>query len=160
MSFFNRSLVNRFSLDTLLKISTFIAFLCALWLAIDCITGFGELWGIVIPMFLFSSTNGIIGSCSNAAALAKAPDEITGSAAALLGSMQYGSGFVSSLLLAIFSDGTPVGMGVIIAVSALLSFGAAFYAAALNKAEEKHAGCEEMNAGEEETRMDLQRENV
>ena len=36
--------------------------------------------------------NGIIAACSNAAALSKAPDKITGAAAALIGALQYGGG--------------------------------------------------------------------
>ncbi|WP_347103385.1 hypothetical protein [Streptococcus anginosus] len=46
---------------------------------------------------------------------------MTGSAAALLGSLQYGSGILSSLLLALFSDGTPKAMVVIIFLAILAS---------------------------------------
>lgn len=154
VSFFNRSLVNRFSLATLLKTSTTIAFLAGLWLALDSFTGFWGLWGIAVPMLLAFSMNGIIGACSNAAALAKAPDNITGSAAALLGSMQYGSGFVSSVLLAIFSNGTPIAMGVIIAVSLFLAMVSAYGAAVLEKKEQKGKS----NSWENEKQMNWQRE--
>lgn len=41
-------------------------------------------------MFFVFSMNGIIAVCSNAAALSKAPDKITGAAAALIGALQYG----------------------------------------------------------------------
>lgn len=88
------------------------------------------LWGIAIPMFLVFSTNGIIAACSNAAALSKVPDEITGSAAALIGALQYGSGMISSALLAVFSDGTPVAMCCIITGFVLLAAVAAFAAEA------------------------------
>lgn len=43
-------------------------------------------------MFFVFSMNGIIAACSNAAALSKAPDKITGAAAALIGALQYGGG--------------------------------------------------------------------
>ena len=46
---------------------------------------------------------------------------MTGAAAALLGSLQYGSGIVSSALLALLSDGTPRAMSGIIAVVIVLS---------------------------------------
>ncbi|EKX97650.1 hypothetical protein HMPREF9163_01274 [Selenomonas sp. oral taxon 138 str. F0429] len=65
------------------------------------------LWGIALPMLIVFSTNGIIAACSNAAALSCVPDEVTGSAEALIGALQYGSGTISSVLLAIFSDRTP-----------------------------------------------------
>lgn len=50
--------------------------------------------------------NGIIAATSTAAALDAALN-IAGSASALIGSLQYGSGIISSLLLARLSDGTP-----------------------------------------------------
>lgn len=65
--------------------------------------------------------NGIIAACTNAAALNGVPPEIAGSAAALLGSMQYGSGIISSMLLVQFSDGTPRTMAWIMAIFVTLS---------------------------------------
>lgn len=78
-------------------------------------------------MLLVFSMNGIIAACSNAAALAQVPDEVTGSAAALIGSLQYGSGMISSALLAMSSDGSPAAMCIIIAVSVALSAITAFF---------------------------------
>ena len=68
--------------------------------------------------------NGIIASCTNAAALDAVPSDMVGSAAALMGALQYGSGIVSSLLLAAFSTGTPFTMSWIMLLFVLLSFGA------------------------------------
>lgn len=64
--------------------------------------------------------NGIIAATATAAALDGVP-EMAGAASALLGALQYGSGILSSLLLAYFSDGTPRTMSWIIAVSAFAS---------------------------------------
>lgn len=125
-SFFNRGLVNRFSLSRLLKVATSAATVFSLWVLADGITGALGLWGIVVPMFFVFSTNGIIAACSNAAALSKVPNEITGAAAALIGALQYGSGMISSALLAVFSDGTPLAMCVIITVFIALSACMAF----------------------------------
>ena len=47
--------------------------------------------------------------------------EIAGSASALIGSLQYGSGIVSSLLLAVFQDGTPWPMALIMALFTVAS---------------------------------------
>ena len=115
VSYFNRMFVTRFSLSRLLA---------------DGLTGMLGLWGIAVPMFLVFSTYGIIAACSNAAALSKVPDEITGSAAALIGALQYGSGMISSALLAVFSDGTSVAMCCIITGFVLLAAVAAFAAEA------------------------------
>ena len=93
----------------------------------DGMTGALGLWGIVVPMLLVFSMNGIIAACSNAAALSKVPSEITGAAAALIGTLQYGSGMISSALLAMSSDGSPAAMCIIIAVSVVLSAITAFF---------------------------------
>ena len=103
----NRRLVDRFSLRNLLRIATSCALAFALLLLLFNIGNFRSLWAVVFPMLLIFSTNGIVAACSNAAALNSAEDSMTGSAAALLGSLQYGSGILSSLLLALFSDGIP-----------------------------------------------------
>lgn len=128
LSFFNRGLVNRFSLAALLKAAAGFAFLCSLWLLADGFSGVGGKWGIAVPMFFIFSMNGIIAACSNAAALSSVPDDLTGSAAALIGALQYGSGMISSALLAVFSDGTPTAMCSIITgfvfLSAVMAFAA------------------------------------
>lgn len=128
MSYFNRMFVTRFSLTELLKAATVTAAVFSLWLLADGLTGVLGLWGIAVPMFLVFRTNGIIAACSNAAALSKVPNEITGAAAALIGALQYGSGMISSALLAVFSDGTPVAMCGIITIFVVLAAIAAFAA--------------------------------
>ena len=106
LSFLNRKLVSRFALSKLLVASSLIAFAAS---------------AVVAPLFVMFSMNAIIAACANAAALAAVPNQIAGSAAALLGSLQYGSGIVSSLLLAAFSSGTPFTMAWIIVLFVGLS---------------------------------------
>ena len=60
-------------------------------------------------VFIFFSMNGIVAASATAAALDEVP-QIAGSASALIGAMQYGSGIVSSLLLAAWGNGTPSAM--------------------------------------------------
>ncbi len=121
----NRRLVRRFPLGRLLRGATFIAAAAAFLLAVFVYRGTGGIWGIALPVFLMFSMNGIIASCANAAALASVPAQMAGSAAALIGSLQYGSGILSTLLLTRFADGTPWPMAWIIAAfvafSALLA---------------------------------------
>ena len=107
MSAANRKLVNKYSLDKLLIFSTLIAALGAGLLLVGGLIGAGGIFGIIVPVFLIFSMNGIVAACSNAAALDAVRSDMVGSAAALLGSLQYGSGIISSALLALFSDGTP-----------------------------------------------------
>lgn len=121
MSMVNRHLVSRFNLSQLLLLSTSLAFIFSLLLVLMGVTHSFGLIGIVIPIFLIFSTNGIVAACANAAALNTVPDEMAGSAAALLGSLQYGSGVIPSILLAVFADKTAATMTIIIAMAIFLS---------------------------------------
>ncbi len=122
LSMLNRKLVRKYSLDLLLKVATSIAMMASLLLVTLVKSGIGGILGIVIPMFVVFSTNGIIAACTNAAALDKVP-KMAGSGAALLGSLQYGSGVISSMLLAVFAsqNGNPWTMSWIIALFMCLS---------------------------------------
>lgn len=127
MSVMNRRLVQRYALEHLLKYATLVAATAALALAIAVKLQFGGAVAIAATVFIYFSMNGIIAASSTAAALDEVPT-IAGSASALIGSLQYGSGIVSSLLLALMSDGTPWTMAWIIALFTLASAGMVFRA--------------------------------
>ena len=120
MSVVNRRLVQRHALEQLLKYATMLAALAAVALALLVKLESGGIVAIIVSIFLLFSMNGIIAATSTAAALDAVPN-IAGSASALIGALQYGSGIISSLLLAAFSDGTPWTMAWIIALFTLLS---------------------------------------
>ncbi|WP_034458957.1 multidrug effflux MFS transporter [Buttiauxella noackiae] len=113
MSVINRRLVQRYSLEVLLKFAVVTAAVAALVLAVAAKLEIGGLILIVAAVFVFFSMNGIIAATSTAAALDSVPN-VAGSASAFMGSLQYGSGIISSLLLALLSDGTPWTMSWII----------------------------------------------
>lgn len=124
LSAVNRRLVRRYPLESLLGISTMIALFATLILVVLAfmdLDGIAGILSVAVPIFIMFSMNGIIAACTNAMALDSVQPEIAGSAAALLGSLQYGSGILSSLLLAGFSDGTPHTMAWIIALFVGLS---------------------------------------
>ena len=125
MSVVNRRLVQRHALEQLLKYATMLAALAAVALALLVKLESGGIVAISGAIFLLFSMNGIIAATSTAAALDAVPN-IAGSASALIGALQYGSGIISSLLLAAFSDGTPWTMAWIIALFTLLSAVLAF----------------------------------
>lgn len=106
LSAFNRKLVHRYPLETLLKVASLVAAVAMLVMALLVKLQIGGLPAMVITIFIAFSMNGIIAASATAAALDAVPN-LAGSASALIGSLQYGSGIVSSLLLAYFSDGTP-----------------------------------------------------
>lgn len=115
VSMVNRRLVHRYPLEALLRNAVFIATIAAIVLAVTTGLGVGGITAIVGAVFVFFSMNGIIAATSTACALDAVPN-VAGSASALMGALQYGSGIISSLLLALFSDGTPWTMGWIIAL--------------------------------------------
>lgn len=121
LSFLNRKLVSRFALSKLLVVSSLVAFVASAVFFVLAWANVGGIWSVIVPMFVMFSMNGIIAACANAAALAAVPNQVAGSAAALLGSLQYGSGIISSLLLAVFSSGTPFTMAWIIVLFVGLS---------------------------------------
>lgn len=125
MSVVNRRLVQRHALEQLLKYATMLAALAAVALALLVKLESGGIVAIIVSIFLLFSMNGITAATSTAAALDAVPN-IAGSASALIGALQYGSGIISSLLLAAFSDGTPWTMAWIIALFTLLSAVLAF----------------------------------
>ncbi|NGX85870.1 multidrug effflux MFS transporter [Rahnella sp. Lac-M11] len=120
VSMVNRRLVHRYPLETLLRFAVCIAMLAALMLALATGAGIGGIGLIAAAVFVFFAMNGVIAATSTAAALDAVPN-VAGSASALMGSLQYGSGIISSLLLALLSDGTPWTMGWIIAVFTVAS---------------------------------------
>ncbi|MCP1661322.1 multidrug effflux MFS transporter [Neisseria perflava] len=120
ISFVNRTLVRKFSLDTLLKTATLIATLATL-IAVPLVwLHMGGIYSIILAVFIFFSTNGVIAASANVMALDKVP-EMAGSASALIGALQYGSGIISSLLLAAFPDNSGLVMMVMMAVFTALS---------------------------------------
>lgn len=120
MSFLNRFLTKRFSLDQLLRVTTVFISLMGLLLAFFAYSQIGGLASLMISIFFYFSMVGIIASCATVAALDRVP-EMAGSGSALMGSLQYGSGIISSLLLAAFADGSAWTMAWIMAISALAS---------------------------------------
>ncbi|EHR8987543.1 multidrug effflux MFS transporter [Escherichia coli] len=115
VSMVNRRLVHRYPLEAVLRNAVFIATIAAIVLAVTTGLGVEGITVIVGAVFVFFSMNGIIVATSTACALDAVPN-VAGSASALMGALQYGSGIISSLLLALFSDGTPWTMGWIIAL--------------------------------------------
>lgn len=122
LSSVNRRLVQRHPLHTLLRVAAFVAALATVLLALSVKTHIGGMVTMVLTIFIFFSMNGIVAAASTAAALDTVPSNLAGSASALIGSLQYGSGIVSSLLLSVFSDGTPWAMAWIMMAFTLLCF--------------------------------------
>lgn len=121
ISTLNKRLVQKVKLETLLKGASFIAAMMTLMMCVMLKTHPTAIAALVTCIFVFFSMNGIIAASATAAALDAVPNA-AGSASALIGSLQYGSGIISSLLLAWLNNGTPWIMVGIMTVFTLLSF--------------------------------------
>ncbi|MFG1378735.1 multidrug effflux MFS transporter [Xanthobacter autotrophicus] len=114
----NARLVTRFGSDRLLAFGSAAAAFAGLVLAGAAWTGWGGLWGLVVPLFIFVAATGFIVANSIAGALAGFPER-AGAVSALVGALQYGSGILGSALVGAFADGTPWPMGWVIAVAGI-----------------------------------------
>lgn len=127
MSIINRRLVHRFALERLLKIAVSVSAGAMVLLAVTAYLSVGGLGLMMGLIFIFFAMNGIVASVTTAAALDTVP-QVTGAASALIGSLQYGSGILSSALLAVFNSGTPLTMTLMMAGFTLASFMMSYFA--------------------------------
>jgi len=114
----NRWLVVRYGYDRVLLFGTIAAMGTGIWAGIVAYSGFGGLWGLVVPLFLFASTTGFIVANSITGALADFPQR-AGAVSALTGAVQYGSGIFGSGLVGLWADGTPWPLGLVVAISGI-----------------------------------------
>jgi len=120
LSTVNKRLVQTIALEKLLKYSTAVASIMVMLLCLSLYVKPDAIIPVVACIFIFFSMNGIIAASATAAAL-DAAEGVTGSASALIGSLQYGSGIISSLVLAWLSNGTPWPMTGIMTLFTLMS---------------------------------------
>jgi DHA1 family bicyclomycin/chloramphenicol resistance-like MFS transporter len=111
----NARLVARFGSDRLMHFGAIVAGITGMLLAFDAASGWGRLIGLVLPLFLFVSTNGLINANAIAGALGACPER-AGAVSALIGAIQYGMGITGSALIGFFADGTPRPMAYVIAL--------------------------------------------
>lgn len=114
----NARLVARFGSNRLLAAGTMVAAIAGVPLAACAWFGWGGLWGLVVPLFVFVSATGFIVANSIAGALADFPTR-AGAVSALIGAIHYGSGILGSALVGAFADGTPWPMAWVIALTGI-----------------------------------------
>lgn len=115
----NGWLVDHFDMRKLLRASTVFNALAALCLLATALTGFGGFVGILVPLFCFMASLGMI--FPNTGALAMAPHgRIAGNASAVLGSIQFGISALGGLVVSSIQNGTSVPMAATIAVCAVV----------------------------------------
>ncbi len=108
LSQINARLLRRFEPTQLLRVGFIANVIISVFLIA---AGFFNLnfWGVAIPVFLYVASLGLIFPNATAGALSK-QHENTGSASALMGSLQYGISALVSSLVSYFSNGTSIPM--------------------------------------------------
>jgi DHA1 family bicyclomycin/chloramphenicol resistance-like MFS transporter len=110
----------RWSADRVLFAALVFQMAAAIVLLVDGWTGWGGLWGILVPLFFWISTMGFVNP--NTTALAMAPFAANaGAASALLGVVQFVLAAISSALVGWLEDGTAHPMVSVMALCSALS---------------------------------------
>jgi DHA1 family bicyclomycin/chloramphenicol resistance-like MFS transporter len=125
MSQVNAHLLRRYTPEDILARARAISIVFAAILALDALTGLGGIWGVLAPLFLVISSNGMVNPNTMAAALNVDPAR-AGAISSLMGGAMFGAGAVASVATGVFHDGTARPMALII-VTAVLASSAALY---------------------------------
>jgi DHA1 family bicyclomycin/chloramphenicol resistance-like MFS transporter len=116
----NARLARRYPYDTILAWANMAIFGVSLVLLADAVTGFGGLFGVLIPLFLIMSGFGFNQSNSSTGAL-NIDSRRAGATSALLGAASFGTGATCAGLAGFLRDGSPRPMALVIAGSLLIA---------------------------------------
>jgi DHA1 family bicyclomycin/chloramphenicol resistance-like MFS transporter len=111
----NAALIRRFPLQRLLRTAQLIQATGGVVLLIDVYTGFGGLWGVVVPLLFYTPLNGAVMPPATALAMQPHRDR-AGLASALVGTLQFGCSAIASALLGALDPRSAMPMALIVAV--------------------------------------------
>lgn len=112
----NRILLSRHSPITLIRRANAAMLVLAVLMVASALTGFGGMWGVLVPMFFIMATLGF--TTSNATALAMDIDHArAGTVSSVVGSLQFTVGAVFAAATSAVNDGTaaPMALGILAA---------------------------------------------
>ena len=108
MSQINAHLLHRHSPEAILTRSRPVSIAFAVALLVDAITGFGGMWGVLVPLFMVIASFGLVGANSQAAGLNVDPLR-AGSISALMGGASFGAGALVSSTTTALTTAWPTG---------------------------------------------------
>jgi DHA1 family bicyclomycin/chloramphenicol resistance-like MFS transporter len=120
-NFLNTRLVSRYGPLRMIVAAATVSCVASLFVALVCLTGWGGLWSIVAGLFFVVSVVGLLSANCTTDLMHRYPLN-AGAAAAVFGAVQLGLGALASLAVGLWHDGSPQGMGVVIAVCGLLCY--------------------------------------
>jgi DHA1 family bicyclomycin/chloramphenicol resistance-like MFS transporter len=109
----NARLARRVPFEIILKWANLAVFAAGLLLALDAVTGFGGLWGVMGPMFLVMASFGFNQSNATVGALGVDPLR-TGAISSLFGAASFAAGATAAAVAGALRDGTPRPMAYVI----------------------------------------------
>jgi len=109
----NARLARRVRFEVILSWANLAVFAASLLLAVDAITGFCGLWGIMVPMFLVMASFGFNQSNAMVGALGVDPLR-TGTISSLSGASSFAAGAAAAAVAGVLRDGTPRPMAFVI----------------------------------------------
>jgi MFS transporter, DHA1 family, multidrug resistance protein len=116
----NPLLLRRFRPSRVLTFGVVTATVAAATMVLTAATGFGGLVGLLLPLAVVVATSGLALPNTPALALSR-HGEAAGTAAAMLGAVQFGVGAVAAPLVGVFGTGTAVPMAAMIFAAAGLA---------------------------------------
>lgn len=120
MTFINGRLVKRVGLLPMLRLGLILASLAGLVLLCNSLTGWGGLWGIVLPVVAYVGQMGIIGANATSHALSFFPAN-AGTTAALAGTLRFGAGALAGVGVNSLPTHSPVPMAAVMAAGILVA---------------------------------------
>ncbi len=119
----NARLLPRYGLFTMIRVVSWVSLCATFALVLLSFSGVHVLWAIVAPIFVTLSCQGFSNGNTAAGALQRHAAN-AGSAAALMGVMQFALGASSGLFVGLLTDGTPRGMALLMFCGALCAVAA------------------------------------
>jgi MFS transporter, DHA1 family, multidrug resistance protein len=120
-NFLNTRLVSVYGPVRMIVAAATVSCVASLFVALVCLTGWGGLWSIVAGLFFVVSVVGLLSANCTTDLMHRYPLN-AGAAAAVFGAVQLALGALASLAVGLWHDGSPQGMGVVIAVCGLLCY--------------------------------------
>jgi DHA1 family bicyclomycin/chloramphenicol resistance-like MFS transporter len=120
-NFANARAIARYGSDRLLTAGTLLAAISGLLVALAASFDVGGLWGLFVPLLLFTGATGFIVANAITGALALEPT-MSGALSALIGATQYGAGIFGSALVGLLANGTAAPMGWVIGVTGVCAW--------------------------------------
>lgn len=120
-NFLNTRFVGRVGQLRIISFAATISCIASLFVALVCITGWGGLWSIVVGLFFVVGVVGVLSANCTTDLMHRYPHN-AGAAAAVFGAVQLALGALASIVVGLWHDTSPLGMGVTIGSAGVLCY--------------------------------------